>query len=216
MPSKKKISRKSLVELSALAGQFFTMEQASRGYKVNDVECQIITRTAFQDWADRLAEMVERDKILFRFFSKIISFEDCWIWGGSFNGRSGRKYGSVRIKGHLYVASRASYILFKGPIPKGMLVMHKCDNPPCVNPKHLIVGTFEDNMKDMLKKKRSAWGEKNKNAKLTAKQVLEIRKRLKKGEESGELAKEFGVKQRTIFEIESRQTWKQLTKPDKE
>jgi len=61
MPSKKKISRKSLVELSALAGQFFTMEQASRGYKVNGVECQIITRTAFKNWADRLTAIINRE-----------------------------------------------------------------------------------------------------------------------------------------------------------
>ena len=87
----------------------------------------------------------------------------CWIFRGEVNldqfGR--RKYGDFRIKGERLNPSRASWILHNGKIPKKILVCHKCDNPPCINPAHLFLGTYKDNSQDMIKKGRSA-GEKRK------------------------------------------------------
>ena len=76
----------------------------------------------------------------------------CWEWKRATNNIG---YGMFRIKqGLMRTAHRVSYELFKGPIPKGMVVCHKCDNPKCVNPDHLWVGTMKDNIRDMDNKGR--------------------------------------------------------------
>jgi len=81
----------------------------------------------------------------------IINNNQCWEWKGSKNNKG---YGRMIINGKFYMAHRLSYALFVNEIPKGMLVCHKCDNPSCVNPDHLFVGTNQDNMDDMKKKGR--------------------------------------------------------------
>lgn len=89
-----------------------------------------------------------------RFNKKYIINEttDCWEWQNATNNIG---YGMFRwTKGVMRTAHRVSYELFKGPIPKGMVVCHKCDNPKCVNPNHLWAGTMKDNYKDMLDKGR--------------------------------------------------------------
>lgn len=77
--------------------------------------------------------------------------DDCWLWRGSIQG----KYGSIRIEGKSAGAHRVSYQLHKGEIPEGLVVMHSCDVPLCVNPNHLSVGTYSDNTQDMLRKGRA-------------------------------------------------------------
>jgi len=73
----------------------------------------------------------------------------CWLWTGANN----YKYGHFKLNNEIY-AHRASFILHKNEIPKGMLVLHKCDVPLCVNPEHLFLGTYSENMHDMVKKGR--------------------------------------------------------------
>lgn len=88
-----------------------------------------------------------------RFFSRIkIDSNGCWIWQGAKNIRG---YGVVGYHGILYIAHRLSYKLKVGPIPEGLLVCHKCDVPPCINPDHLFIGTYKDNSIDMVKKGRA-------------------------------------------------------------
>lgn len=76
--------------------------------------------------------------------------DGCWCWTGYTDGR----YGLISIKGKEEKAHRASYSHFKGPIPEGMVVRHRCDNTKCINPDHLVLGTQFDNMRDMVERGR--------------------------------------------------------------
>ena len=92
-----------------------------------------------------------------RFWVKVDkrSDDECWEWIGC---RSNKGYGwIVDDDSQQMVASRFSWRLHNGPIPDGMLICHTCDNPPCVNPQHLFLGTKTDNMRDMVAKGRGRW-----------------------------------------------------------
>lgn len=93
--------------------------------------------------------------------------EECWPWVGGTRGNDRWKYGIIWMNGKLESAHRFSWVLFNGAIPalkdadsRGTCILHKCDNPLCVNPKHLFTGTHKDNMRDKLAKNRD--GNKNK------------------------------------------------------
>ena len=91
--------------------------------------------------------------LILRFMSKIRIDERCWEWQGACD-ESG--YGEIRMRPGKSKAHRVSYLLFKGAIPDGWCVLHHCDNPPCVNPRHLFLGTKQDNVIDMMNKGRHA------------------------------------------------------------
>jgi len=113
-----------------------------------------------------------------------------------------------------YIAHRLSYELFVGAIPKGKCVLHKCDNPKCVNPEHLFLGTQSDNMKDMIKKGRdfhvALLGSKHGNAKLNEEQVMEIKDKIKNGISLIELSKIYNVSPENISSIKRGKTWKHI------
>jgi hypothetical protein len=151
-----------------------------------------------------------------RFWSKIEKSNDnsCWLWMASTDSLG---YGGMNWKGKRQKAHRIMWILTYGEIPNNLEVCHSCDNPPCVNPKHLWLGTHQDNMDDMNKKGRrtAARGERSGNHKLTQLQVDEIRKRYRRnanrnkiGEGAEILAKEFGVSSRQILQIVNHKFWK--------
>lgn len=91
-----------------------------------------------------------------RFWSKVarLGADECWPWL-AFRDRDG--YGRFSIGGTDMSAQRAAWALTSGEIPKGLHVLHDCDNPPCCNPAHLFLGTHADNMKDSARKKRKKW-----------------------------------------------------------
>lgn len=118
----------------------------------------------------------------------------CWEWQGTKNFYG---YGVLTIDGQEKRAHRVSYERTKGPIPEGMVILHSCDNPPCVNPDHLSIGTRFDNRLDAAKKNRLP-------AKLTPEQISRIRT-YGKSKFQWEIAEEFGVTQSLISRILSRQ-----------
>lgn len=79
----------------------------------------------------------------------------CWLWGASLKEGKCGGYGQLKVNGKEVTAHRVSYMIHKGPIPKGLYVLHTCDVRSCVNPDHLFLGTQKDNIHDMMKKGRA-------------------------------------------------------------
>lgn len=144
-----------------------------------------------------------------RFLNKVEKKGDCWIWKGSYL-KGG--YGAHRFNGKSLGAHRTSWTLFKGEIPIGMYVCHKCDNPGCVNPDHLFLGSAEDNNRDRAKKGRSddRHGEKHPCRKLTNETVLEIRKLWSSGMKQKEIAKIYGIDNSAVSVIVNNKRWKHI------
>lgn len=130
----------------------------------------------------------------------------CWNWKGH---KSLFGYGQIKINGSQQMAHRVTYELYVGRIPKGLCVLHKCDNPSCCNPDHLFLGTMKDNVIDCMKKGRRSnrKGENNNNAKLTEIQVKEIRRKHESGARGVELAREYNVSKQTISSVVCRIAW---------
>lgn len=132
------------------------------------------------------------------FENRIEKTDTCWPWKGTKNGYG---YGIFLMPGEVPVrAHRYSYEYFIGPIPEGMIVLHSCDNPPCVNPAHLRVGTKGENNKDTAIRKRHNYGLKHWNGKLTTQQIVEIRE---SNELHAALAAKYGVSKSHISHIKS-------------
>lgn len=145
-----------------------------------------------------------------RFWKFVDKSQGCWLWTGVRNnvgyGRINPGGGSKRYAS----AHRISWLLAHGQSPpRGMCVLHRCDNRLCVNPDHLFLGTNSENMADMVGKGRAAKGEKNVHAKLTLEQVRHIRRSKSEGAKVSALAKQFGVTQATIYYIVSGTTWRE-------
>jgi hypothetical protein len=133
----------------------------------------------------------------------------CWEWTRT----TVKGYGRCWVGFGLMLAHRVSFELSHGEITDGLQVLHHCDNPPCVNPAHLFLGTTQDNMSDMTKKHRHAdfRGEKHGKAILTAEQVIEIRQRYSAGKISQQkLGKEYGVSRSAIRHIVTNENWRHI------
>lgn len=138
---------------------------------------------------------------------------DCWEWNGSKRNGYGRMIVGSRTDGTRRSASahRVSYELHYGQIPGDMEVCHKCDNPCCVNPAHLFLGTRQDNVDDRERKGRNIifTGEEQPRAKLTKKAVKDMRwERTYKGTSFQKLAIKYGVSKRTVQNAVKGETWK--------
>lgn len=158
-----------------------------------------------------------------RFQAKVERTSDCWLWHGT---RDPHGYGILWVRGRNVRAHRLSWELHYGPVPAGMNVLHHCDNPTCVRPDHLFLGTHADNVADKVAKGRQASGERhgarrhrermprgerNGNARLAADDVREIRRLYAVGTATQTaLAARFGVTQRVIWQIVHRLTWRHV------
>lgn len=143
-----------------------------------------------------------------RFWQKVVRGKDdeCWPWTGTSYGG----YGKLTSEQRVQWAHRVSWELANGPVPPGLFVCHRCDNPPCVNPGHLFLGTNQDNMDDMQSKGREARGERMGSAKLTDSDVIDIRTLRGLVKSNAELASWYGIKTKTVGQILRRETWTHL------
>lgn len=146
------------------------------------------------------------------FWSKVRKTDKCWFWDGARQHdprHPNHRYGRFLVNGSNKRAHRIAWLLIHGYIPNGKLVLHSCDVPPCVNPAHLYLGDYSDNMRDAFARgRRSNSGEHNPKARLTWGQVAQIRNLLSCGKTTKELAIKFGMSMGQIRDIRSGERWK--------
>jgi hypothetical protein len=150
-----------------------------------------------------------------RFENRITRGVGCWEWQGNINPVSG--YGRLQFEKQMLFAHRVAYELYVGPIPEGMVICHHCDNPPCVRPDHLFLGTHADNVADKMNKGRWAGGSKpgeaHHNSILTDEQVAAIRAALRQPLRHGDvrkIARQYNVDESTIHHIKSGRAWRHI------
>jgi hypothetical protein len=145
------------------------------------------------------------DTLFDRLFSRaIVCNNGCWEYSGY---RNDGGYGIISVLGNPQKAHRVAYDLCVGDVPNDMKVLHSCDNPPCVNPAHLFLGTQQDNVDDMIGKGRLVLGKRI----LIPEQVIEIRRLLTENTlNAEEISKLFGVNRNVIYQIKHRHTWRHI------
>ena len=149
------------------------------------------------------------------FWASVDRSGDCWTWT---RGNNGRGYGKVYVRWDrvarrsIYAyAHRLAYELVNGPIPDGLFVCHRCDNPPCVNPAHLFLGTNAENNADAGAKghmARDTSGDRNPSSRLTSQDVVAIREMHRAGATCTALGRVFGVSRQAVSLAARGETWK--------
>lgn len=144
-----------------------------------------------------------------RFWECVERTETCWLWRGTIDAKG---YGTFFHTGKSHLAHRVAWELCRGEIPEGLLVCHNCpgpqgDQPLCVNPNHLFLGTYRDNTQDAIRKGTMSIGERNANSRLTAQDVKDIRAAYATGQTAGRLAAIYHVHRHTIWMIVRGKSW---------
>lgn len=146
-----------------------------------------------------------------RFWEKVDKSGDCWVWTAC---RHRYGYGKFIVKKgtNPVGAHRLSYEFEVGPIPENLCVLHKCDNPPCVRPSHLFLGTKSDNARDMFAKgrwkyvQRNQQGERNPNSIISDAQVTAMLSEIASGGRPINVARKYGIQYKTLWAIRHRKT----------
>lgn len=163
-----------------------------------------------------------------RFWSKvdIRGSDDCWEWKSG--KRKGKGYGAFLFNGKNELAHRIAWILAFDGVPEGIYVLHRCDNPGCVNPKHLFLGTHQDNMEDMVAKNRqasgdrqglsadptkAARGERHGRATITEDQAKAIKSYGWQGCRASNISIFMDIDQQVVSKILRGRTWKHIPEP---
>jgi hypothetical protein len=143
----------------------------------------------------------------------------CWIWQGKSRSGASKLYGRIKVDGKSMPAHRFSWEIHnEQKTPSGMFVLHRCDNPECVNPDHLFLGTHQDNMDDKVSKNRQAKGDSFKNrkpafgsknglSKLTDQKAMQI---FLDDRPQRKIAADYGITQASVFYIKSKRTWRHI------
>jgi hypothetical protein len=166
-------------------------------------------------WGEDIVQSVRKRAAVQRAFAGNwkVTAKGCWEWSG---GKS-HGYGELRVRevwGSTPVsAHRVSYLLAVGPIPDGLKVCHTCDNEPCCNPAHLFLGDDLANLRDMAAKDRSAFGERNGQAKLTERDIDKIRAMKARGIKQGDIAKKIGISEAHVSNIVHGKRWRRNKSP---
>jgi hypothetical protein len=152
-------------------------------------------------------ELTPKERLLK--FVKINEETNCWDWIGAKNRKG---YGSLHFGGKTRIAHRMSYELYVGEIPSGLLVCHHCDQPECINPEHLFLGTDLDNSNDKFLKGRQRFlvGEDNVTSKLTTFEIVEIKNMLKEGIGLTVIAKKYNTSRSNIDSIKKHKSWRHI------
>ena len=141
------------------------------------------------------------------FWAQVRKTAYCWVWQSR---RGLNDYGMVKYHQRDTYAHRLAWELTHGPIPPGMYVCHRCDNPPCCNPEHLFLGTATENQADARRKNRLRHGAKHPMARLTEDDVLDIRAAAAFGASHRDIAKAYGVSYGAAYGVVARLSWKHL------
>jgi len=148
------------------------------------------------------------DTYLARLLANVEKTESCWIWTGLRSGHGPHMYGRISFRGKNSIAHRVSWMLFRGEIPQGLSVCHRCDVPLCINPDHLFLGTHAANMHDMRSKGRGRTGTALRradglpsSAKLTKDQIAQIKELRSTGLTQQRIASIIGVSQGCISQL---------------
>jgi hypothetical protein len=152
--------------------------------------------STIEKWPKRFAKKID-----------IRSDDECWVWTACSTSGTGGNYGMYWHEGRMHNSHRMALVFCGHEIPENCVVMHKCDNPPCCNPKHLKVGDQKDNIADAHAKNRAPIGETHGMCILTEDQVLKIRD---KNETAAEAAVKYGVSRATINDIRQRVSWRHI------
>lgn len=157
------------------------------------------------------------DIIRKRFWAKckVGGANQCWEWTASTrDNRSGQPYGHFRIDGKSYRANRVAHEMCNGEIPKNMVARHKCDNTLCVNPNHLIIGTYKQNNKDMYDRNRdrNRFCENHPNAKLRNEDIPKILEMRKNGMTYQSISDIFVIGLSSILSICKGKNWNKVSK----
>lgn len=151
------------------------------------------------------------EKTIARFWAKVDKSGDCWIWTAY---KTPKGYGQFRIggraKGRAHLSHRVAWAIANGGWPT-LCVCHSCDNPACVNPAHLFLGTHAENMVDRDRKGRVQHGASHYLAKLTEGDIPTIRAALSAGSSKAAIAKDFGVSRATIRKVGQGKGWKHVS-----
>lgn len=138
------------------------------------------------------------------FFKRVVKTDSCWIWASN-KDRDG--YGQIACMGRVSKAHRASFAMANGYLISGMVVMHSCDRPECVNPDHLSLGTHADNAADKVKKLRHGHLDSNSQSVLTSDDANTIRAAYLMGMKLKDAADLYGVTRQCIGEIVNGRNW---------
>lgn len=144
--------------------------------------------------------MTHELSIASRFWERVQKSDGCWEWTGGKDRPGG--YGQLHVGTGNVKAHRAAWLFQRGPIPPGMHVLHRCDNPGCVRIDHLFLGTHQDNMADRLEKRRK--GLRGPPPKPTPEQVEALCQLRADGARVSDLAREFGISQPLVSRITKR------------
>lgn len=161
-------------------------------------------------FADSIGRTQKREPVDKRFFRHVTRRgpNECWEWQATTTvaGHGQFSAGDIRTTAH-----RVAWAIENGNIPAGQVVRHECDNPPCCNPGHLLLGTQLENVGDSVSRERHSKGEIVGTSVLTEREVLQIRGKWETQKYSQDaLAREFGVSQNTIHKVVRRVTWQHI------